>query len=535
MENSKKILILTLFSFLTTGCREFDFPVLNNNTTYKTASVEYDYETWNKWDKSFSENSIEEADSTIDFSFSTDDRNLQTFRYFIFYGAPTDCQVMIFFDDTTSQTRHTDNPFYLCFSYYFYISGPADSILGISSFSNLTFPGCSGFNPWTYIFKSNLDLYIPSNHTDAGYNWCITHELGHQLGRMAGNDAHFTHDGPLEKRPECIMNWLTVNIQSVIAKDPDYMYFCPRHVKYIKDSVSASDSPVDKNNFTGAALVQSESSTLTISLSKDEYKIFEPILVRFDYINNNSHYDTIYFNFYKYFEGIQFHITKIDDNKAYNDIMFPSPFLFGVGPRYFIAPKDTFTVSMIMNYRYGEPNIENYFGTMGYFEPGNYKVQAQDFFGSTFIKTNTTYFKIVENDSVDMQILELARSKKYQDIVNNFPLSPYCEHALAMICSDMYSTETFNIPKDDVIDTYKNFINQYPSSFYNMNIEFVDSYFAKMTNKTESFSQLIDNSLVIGNGTLFEKFITNKAVKERLSKNFIKLKQKLEEQKKNKK
>ena len=215
------------------------------------------------------------------------------------------------------------------------------------------------------------------------------------------------------------------------------------------------------------------------------------------------------------------------DEQSYDKKLPHMEGLIYLKPQYFIIPGDTFFVSMVINRYYGETvsNDSRFFSNSGYFKPGNYKIYAEDIFGDVILKTNEIAFNVLELNEEDKKVLELIHNKKYDEVFNNYPFNTFTEHAYSEYCTErLYLMETGNNNTDSINTAFFNFINKYPNSLYNINIGFVNSYFTKITYKTSDVNDALNNIKTKTEGSLFDKFIENRPIKEELIKNYNELK-----------
>lgn len=281
-------------------------------------------------------------------------------------------------------------------------------------------------------------------------------------------------------------------------------------------------------------------SGLEITLSKTEYKLYEPILVKFVYVNRSPKTTSIGLNFVESYErSVNFFITSAEGT-VYDKKIHSAEGLVFEAAQYSVNSGDTFSISMVLNRNYGElgGSADQYygksgcFGNFGYLEPGKYLIYAEDIIGDSAFKTNEVAFTVKALKDDDLKILELVRTNKYEEVFKKYPLNVFTEHAMAMYCENLPAqnekggTDTFAIDS-----SFGKFINKYPNSFYDMNAGFVNSYFTKIINKSSDINEVINNMTVRYRATQFANFINNKAVKNNLVKNYGDLTKKPNEQK----
>jgi hypothetical protein len=541
MKNFVKLLIticIIFIQFYLIGC--------GNDTgtdTYKKnkkAKIEYDWESiipiW--WSVSFSQQTIP-TDPNNSFEYYVTPNNTGNLGYYrdIVTSTVTECPVLCILRDTTLKVRSCNQleiPFYICQSYSLWTLDYLYSLCGIANFNENPTCGC-GIN-FAYQFSKNCDLAMANAQINLNerwdfYNTVITHELGHQIARMYGDDAHTTHDGPIQNY--CVM-WqpFTSRILDSVSKEGNLIaaYMCPRHVDKFRNGTELSNPNISKNviqnefkYFYDLKNNKDSSNNFKISLGKSEYKLYEPILTKFEYINNHNKIDTIFFNFTEpYNNSITFYVIS-NNNEIFKSKIHSSEGFIVETPQFFIEPKDTFVVGMNLNRNNGElvsPD-DFYLGNYGYYPEGDYRIYAEGKVGNSFVKTNEVTFKVISLNEEDKEVLNLIKMKKYDDIFSKYSSNPFTEHAMAFYCTEeIYPVENWNSDINLINNTFGNFIMKYPNSFHNIRIVFVNGYFTKITNYTSDIDSAIENMNVYYPDNLFYKFITRKAVREKIITNF---------------
>lgn len=542
MINNKKILYFIITSyffmvlFIFIGCS--DEPGTVTYKKNKKAKIEYDWEfnTVDKWLVSFSQQTIP---SDRNFTYAVAPTNNSELLYYRIMNltALTECPILCVLRDTTLRVRTyntAEYPFYICQSYTLWTPTFQYDILGISNFND--FPDCGCDMNFAYQFSYNCSQWMIENNIDwsdrqDAYNFVITHELGHQIARMYGDDAHTVHDGEI---PYCCVMWdpTTYQLFDTIKKPGNLqaLYMCPRHVQKFMDGPELSNQNISKNvilnKFKKISDLKNDSDSnnnFKISLGKNEYKLYEPILTKFEYINNHNKLDTIFLNFIEpYNNSITFHVIS-SNNKIFKSKIHSFEAFIGESPHYFIEPNDTFVVSMNLNRNNGElvSSEDFYLGNYGFYPEGDYKIFAEGKVGNSFVRTNEVSFRVISLNDEDKEVLRLIKMKKYEDIFSKYSSNPLTEHALAFYCTEeIYPVENWNSDINLIYNTFGNFIMKYPNSFYNINIGFVNSYFGKITYYISDIDNAIENMNLYYTDNLFYKFIQQKAVKENIIKYF---------------
>jgi hypothetical protein len=254
--------------------------------------------------------------------------------------------------------------------------------------------------------------------------------------------------------------------------------------------------------------VLSKKYDLNISMPRYIYIQYEPINVEVKFINN----DSIPLELWGNFKGpCKIFFVKITDNNGYkyaNDFdAFNKVDCMMTGPSYIIQPKDTLYARASFN-NYGReiklsPDwFKNYyFGSRGYFEPGNYSAN----FKATFeyhpgnirgdrdaqsnkqisVSSNDIKFVVVGINDTDREIMDLYKQgdflnnhKPYEEIINRFPNHRYTEEVYFI---DYLGGKYLNHRKDEEyiknLETdYRNFIYKYPNSLYLLDDRLIEPY-----------------------------------------------------------
>ncbi|RPI12421.1 MAG: hypothetical protein EHM58_20140, partial [Ignavibacteriae bacterium] len=515
---SKLIIIIFVcnFFFLTYSCKDSVLPILNIQEN-KKCNIEYDYELNDIWIKSYSENTIKHG-----FSFIVNGNNTNLALRDIRFVTSDGCFILQAMKNMTDTVRNLalTVPYYLCAGWDFSFPFSGDEIIGISSHTEWHGDGCGGlpFGNWAYIFKSNIDANCRThgltNHETSAYNSTIIHELCHQIGRVMGDSAHIIHDG-VDSNKCPLWDYWTQELLDTLRHDARGFLLCPIHTARVTNGPELTNISMEERK---ANIISSNDTDLRISLVKTEFKEYEPILVRFDYINNHNKIDTLYNDFLQILnKSLKFYVTSENGN-VYEKEIFESPFFLIISPQFFVKPGDTFSASMVLNYNIGEPiECENrYFNYFGYFKPGNYKFYAHDVIGGMQLKTNELTFKVENINEQDKKVLDLLRNKRYDEIFSNYSANTFSEHVLARYCEiEIYPIETWHNDIQKINSAYFDFVNKYPNSLYNINLSFIGGYFNKVLNYNPSAISIINNLKNNTNSKLIDNFVDNHSIKER--------------------
>lgn len=269
------------------------------------------------------------------------------------------------------------------------------------------------------------------------------------------------------------------------------------------------------------------SSGLKISLPKTEFKMYEPILVRFDYINKHKLIDTIYHNFAEIFDNtIKFYIRS-EKNEIYNTKLWSPMALLWDSPQFFINPGDTLIASMNLIFKYGGkiPSEDSSYNYFGYLEPGRFKFYAYDFIGGEEISSNELSFTVTDLNDEDKKVRDLIKNKNYKEVINNYPSNPFTEHVFINYFTKEYPSQSWDNDLEKIKKSFFSFVQTYPNSFYNLNFGFIFSYFMMSANKINDIKDAISELEKNAEGSLLIEFLQNKYIREKIIKNYYEFKE----------
>lgn len=262
------------------------------------------------------------------------------------------------------------------------------------------------------------------------------------------------------------------------------------------ESNTPSGPSINQNSSIYTNYIQSESD-LKIRLAKKEYKLYEPILVMFEYVNNNSNADTIRQNFKDLFAEETGFMIEGDNGKIYKSKNETLTWDYINAPSYYLPPNDTFIASMRLNYRYGDEikGSENYFDLYGYLGRGKYKVSAYTFIDGKKYISNIEEFEVVELNEEDRKVLELVKNKNVDEILKNYPENPFTEHVLIKYVGRLRGFyDGNNQPnREETISDYNIFFQKYPNSFYNIEWRNFDPFLSRLAQSSRNFLQDIED------------------------------------------
>jgi len=128
----------------------------------------------------------------------------------------------------------------------------------------------------------------------------------------------------------------------------------------------------------------SSNDGLSISLPKDTFLMYEPILVKLRFINKSNEIDTVYGMFSEL--GDTRYILKNEKGVIIKEIGFGMDFIRD--PSFFLMPGDTIATSLVLTKTYG--NLfklnDEYFGfSSAYLNPGKYRTKLDLFDKNDFL------------------------------------------------------------------------------------------------------------------------------------------------------
>ena len=259
--------------------------------------------------------------------------------------------------------------------------------------------------------------------------------------------------------------------------------------------------------------------------------MFEPIDIMFKYINNNDKNDSVSsFLFYDQLYNMKFYITD-DHNNIYNNKFYESPFLGIQKEKYIVYPYDTLITIMDLN-RYGilpEDRNKAYFNRIGYFPIGKYKGYA---YTETGLRSNYIEFEITDLNDEDKFILENCNHKELLKLNDNLEIpilkniekykdNSFYEYLWREKVREAHIKFGNNeITEIDLMNIFKDFIYEFPNSFYN--VHYIPQYINLASSHDENkVNEIIQNLVNDNPNTTIELYINNTLTREYLI-NYVK-------------
>jgi len=470
----------------------------------RKVKVEYDYRGSDRWDPV----STEETFSTLKIEH-TAPQQLFDLDFQWFQGL-TDCEKWDILENNM-QRDHPSYPIYLQQAQRLYEDGEVSRYMGFSN--NWRQRDCQILTQnWSFLFYGNIEHYFPSPpfNRQSLLNRVAAHELLHQVANTFGYDAHYNHD---INPPERCALWVYIDEGYEFTQNETITKFdiCPRHTTMLRQGPDIQTERPFAWQFSGKhgndvysirgtlAKIDSQSpriNALRISLAKTRYKQFEPILIKFTYVNETEQTDTIRQNFVDGMEETDFKV-RTAAGKIYsrrNPTPISSRGVYFNGPTCYLQPGDTLLASMILNKRYGEETTTALpFDLWGLLVPGTYEVSAKTVIGSSEYETNVEKFEVIDLDEEDRQALQLVVDGNIDRLLIDFPQHPFIEHALLRYVARLHMFyDDANPPDlDQTISDYRIFFDRFPNSYYCINMRVMKGFLGRLAYSTPNFMRQV--------------------------------------------
>lgn len=388
----------------------------------------------------------------------------------------------------------------------------------------------SGGRNYSFLFMKNIDLKLPRDPNVESFsyrNLVMNHELLHQLGGI-GTSGHSDHTSG-EKYYSCALNQ-AATIQQHAAS---WLYsltatwpVCDKHISECRIGIQNLDNmEIPFVNKESASNKRQDNDILEVSLSKNNYKLFEPIEVLCKYINTGKEKDSIYDMFRDELDKVKFYI-KDSNGRIFNSKYAIHPFYgFLRKPSYIVDPGDTLFAVMHFNF-YGitTENVDSsYFGYNGYFPVGNYEGYAyvEDDYNKIYkpsLKSNSIYFRIEELSYEDIETLRKYRVNRLDEIIsteNNVFSEYFNREKIRQTLAEVINGE---IKTDKLLQMYLDFISEYPNSYFN--IFYCQRYLMEKAKNTNSLNTEIKKLIDAFPNTIVSQFLSNNSMNQYIIGNF---------------
>ncbi len=246
--------------------------------------------------------------------------------------------------------------------------------------------------------------------------------------------------------------------------------------------------------------------TLTMSLSKSIYKEFEPVMVKFELINNDKSALNInvyeLFNQYTDWSG-KFSITD-DIGNSWSERLEGCCCIYLNYPIYELQPGDTLLVSLSMN-NFGKKLFSTSIGWYSGYFPAGRKYKACYYLDNLGLNLNSNpvEFKVIEMNYEDSSVIniykrirgEITSDSASSIITRDYPDNPLTEY----IWGEYLPHKYYKILKDDyfydapgLLKEYQKFFKKYPETFYIYDDYFMSPYYAKLYHMKKSYRKVVN-------------------------------------------
>ncbi|MBE2227665.1 MAG: hypothetical protein IAE93_09995 [Ignavibacteria bacterium] len=387
-------------------------------------------------------------------------------------------------------------------------------------------------NNYSFIFYNNIYLLCPDNgtrnDTTVG-NLTAVHEIMHQLANSHDDKGHKYHYGYFEDKCALLDEEAPFQLSTPRRRYINRFRICMNHTIHFRKFRGATllDNTlgniiytqfVATDPFKKAASEKDENKySVSISLPKQEYKKYEPVIARVSLVNHDTKPLDIY-NIYDRMSSEPKFTIKNQLGNIYDNRSMVGFYLSTYTTE--LAAGDSLVFSLVMNH-WGEPTLYNstksldevYFSQFGYFPVGEYKAvfHCSPLRNDEEIFSNEVVFKVVELTVEDKEVLNLYKENKYDknkydEIVAKYPNNVFAEHILKRKMSLHYSSDITDNTEND----YKDFLEKYPNSMYFYSPDFIFPYVNAAEQKHNSFQGGIDYLLSLhGENETISKSLSN--------------------------
>lgn len=390
------------------------------------------------------------------------------------------------------------------------------------------------FGNWSYVWTNTIDIWnVSPTIVGTQYSFTACHELLHQLGNIFSQfnfvNDHTYHLG--RYKTKCVLHTSSSGneISSILWQRRGFFRICDRHTFMLRKNLNGNNLP-DNNIFAASKntvfpypflsnAYEDQKYEIGMSLAKDTYRKFEPIVAKFTLINHDTKPMNITNLFDNFTDGPKIMIADSKGNTTSINKYFSTPLIIYPEPVYIIPPGDTLYISMTLN-NWGEKSTsdkEIYFSQYGYFPKGSYR--AFFYFGTeqeqTYgvkIQSNIVEFDVVDNTSEDKELLSLTKEKKYSDVIKDYSENPFVEHVAYLYLGEKYVGVPF-YPENqypELETEYEEYFQKYPYSFYLLSDKFLKSYVFKVAKESTNAEDVVSRVSSKTSNQLILKFLSNK-------------------------
>lgn len=242
---------------------------------------------------------------------------------------------------------------------------------------------------------------------------------------------------------------------------------------------------------------------MIMSLPKTTYKKYEPVVAKFDLINNDTLPLDIYYDIF-WIEANYLFTIKVVDNlgKIYSVNQTPGDMMIVYkAPDYIIQPGDTFIISMPIN-NWGKENDTRHLGQFGYF-PSGQTYEAR--FSNEQLTSNIVKFDVIELNKYDNDLLNLLNNWAVSEsTLQMYEDNPFVEHIYAK-----YFLKS--------VENYYDFLTKYPSSYYMYYDRYMSKLYTTQFIDEKNIEKIISNIKTSISSDQFNQFLSNRAIQERVN------------------
>lgn len=500
------------------------------------AKIEYDYNiNYNFFNIDSTKKTFKDPNTTVPLNISTRGSASVITSSAIFTASSQNdlLNQLVSYMNTYRSTDTVNYPIYLHMSHKATIAG--SPFAGVS-YSRFFYNDKRNFS---FVFSQNLQDILGVYYTQheeyrkSANSFTISHELLHQMGIVFYEGCHYDHNNDT-----CVLKMYSEypNHNNLFVAGRMSWKICPRHMNFIKNSPllinhSGDHSGTVSSNITdslnGHGLFKNE-SLLQLSLPKNRFKMFEPVLIKLTYKNFSGNPDTINSVFDKENHDFNFKILPLDgqdyrnDPPAYSITYFKNPMV--------INAKDSLVISGDIN-KYGVHLKANYFDMEGYLNPGKYRLLVSRIVNGSILTSDTVDFEIENLNDEDRFVLNLVQNGDFLQILNNYQNSPFYESVYAFYVLKSFRpkfAEKF-ASQDEILNLYENFSSRFPHSFSWYDASFVYYMITKLSIGSKAINDMfgkIENNL---NNSSLNSFISQNVVKRKIQQTFQFVRKSVEE------
>jgi hypothetical protein len=404
--------------------------------------------------------------------------------------------------------------------------------------------GQDNYRNYSYIWKKTIDDNSSSYDKYSITNQVSVHEQIHQIGIVFDSIQHFLHTGYFANR--CALHFSDANTFYYDWKKYTGLYrICTHHAIRIRTTLNCIPEPsgitnlnpiIDNKLLNLILPIQRQNFlfnkySVIMSLLKQSYKEYEPVIAKFELINHDSIAMPIYELFipYLYETGV---LIKDENGNTYSHNNALTNISIDVlrdtsKPMTKLNPGDTLIISMPLNnwgldagFWKDQNSKDFYFDQFGYFPLGKYKASFYLSYDGKMtygvsLGSNEVEFEVTALNDEDIEILKNLKNNfwskqqnDFDDIIYNYPNNVFVEHIMAEKLTWFGGAKTNEIKEKDYIE----FMNKFPNSYYFLNWRFFAPFLKILIDKKDGLTNAINYILGTTNSNVLLKALSNKAL-----------------------